>query len=168
MNLATASAAYKTGLKGWHVLAILLGFFGTVMLVNIVMAALAISTFSGIDGSDSYQRGLEYNKTITAAIEQSRLGWTNTIAFAENGTRLRITVLDRERSPIGALTLTGVIERGATDHFDQHLTFHETASGVYEAQLSEMSPGSWLVALEAQGTAGTYRLKERLWLKMPQ
>jgi nitrogen fixation protein FixH len=167
MSLPTNSGAAKPGLKGWHVLAILLGFFGSVMTVNVVMAALAISTFSGVDGVDTYQHGLGYNKTIAEAAQQERVGWTNAIAFAGNGSGLTITLIDREARPVPALTITGTIGRGATDQFDRVVAFHETVPGVYEAPLGVMPPGSWFVSLEATGTAGTYRLKERLWLKKP-
>ena len=167
MSLSTTSGAIKPGLKGWHALAILLGFFGTVMTVNIVMATLAISTFSGVDGVDTYQHGLDYNKTIAEAAQQEHLGWSNAIAFTGNGSSLTVKLTDREARPVLALTITGTIGRGATNQFDHALTFRETAPGVYEAPLATMPPGSWFVSLEAMGTAGTYRLKERLWLKKP-
>ena len=168
MSLSTAPNAAKSGLKGWHVLAILVGFFGTVMTVNFIMAGYAISTFSGIDGPDTYQRGLDYNKTVAEAAEQDRLGWSNALVFVDGGTKLRLTLQDRELRPIRDLTLSGVIGRGATDQFDRPLTFRATAEGSYEAQLGPMAPGSWLVSLEARGSAGVYRLKERLWLKTAQ
>ena len=165
MSLSTAIRPNKTGLKGWHVLAILLGFFGTVMAVNIAMATLAIRTFSGIDGTDSYQHGLDYNKTLAEAAQQQRLGWTNSITITDNGTAVRLALIDSQARPVEGLTVKGMIGLGATDQFDRSLTFHESAAGIYEAPVDRLTVGTWLVSLEARGSPGTYRLKERLWFK---
>lgn len=162
------ASARKGGLKGWHVLAILLGFFGTVIAVNVTMATLAIRTFSGLDGNDSYQRGLDYNKTIAEQAEQQRLGWSNAMTFTADGNAVRLTLTDRQAHPVEGLAVAGTIGRGATDRFDRGLVFHEAAAGIYEAPLNALAPGTWQVSLEAKGAAGTYRLKERLWLKKPQ
>ena len=168
MSVSSVSIRSKSGLKGWHVLAILIGFFGSIMAVNVVMAWFAISTFSGLDGNDSYQRGLDYNKTIADAAKQEQLGWTEDVVFMDNGAKVRVSVTSRETQAVAGLAMTGVIGRGATNQFDHALNFRETLPGSYEAETGGLAPGSWLVSLNAEGADGSYRLKERLWLKKQQ
>jgi nitrogen fixation protein FixH len=42
------------------VLAMLIGFFGLVIAVNLVMVRAALSTFGGVDTPSSYQAGLHF------------------------------------------------------------------------------------------------------------
>ena len=58
-------------LSGRTVLFILLGFFGVVIGVNAVMAALAIGTMPGLENETPYQAGIGYNAEIGAARAQA-------------------------------------------------------------------------------------------------
>ena len=46
---------------GWHMTAILVGFFSTVIAVNVYMAHAAISTFGGTVVDNSYVASQEFN-----------------------------------------------------------------------------------------------------------
>ena len=59
-------------LTGKVVLAILLGFFGTVMSVNALMMTLAITTLPGTEVDSAYAASLAYEREI-AAFECSKL-----------------------------------------------------------------------------------------------
>ena len=48
------------------VLLALLGFFGTVIAVNVVMMTLAISTMPGMETESPYKAGINYNTEIGA------------------------------------------------------------------------------------------------------
>jgi len=168
-----ATVRPKGNLRGWQVLAILAGFFGLVFAVNGVMATLAVTTFSGLDGEDSYRRGLDYNATLAEAEQQAQLGWQSKLDFTASGHEVEIALSDKTGAPVSGLTVTGILGRGATSQFDRNLQFQERSPGDYVAQAGTVPNGSWTVALEARAVAGErsgqiYRLKERLWLKTPQ
>ena len=57
-------------LTGRMVLAMLLGFFGTVIGVNVYMMKMAISTLPGTDVDSAYTASLGYEKEIAAARDQ--------------------------------------------------------------------------------------------------
>ena len=59
---------------GRHVLMMMLGFFGVIFAVNGVFAFLAIDTFTGLETEQAYLKGLDYNRTLTAAAEQRTTG----------------------------------------------------------------------------------------------
>jgi nitrogen fixation protein FixH len=172
MSRSTAVST-KRDLHGWQVLAMLAGFFGLVFAVNGVMAILAVTTFSGLDGEDSYRRGLDYNATLAEAEQQTRLGWQRKLGFTASGHDVEIALTDRAGGPVSGLTIAGTLGRGATSLFDRSLQFQEASPGDYVAQAGTLPNGSWTVSLEARAAAGErsgqiYRLKERLWLKTPQ
>jgi nitrogen fixation protein FixH len=60
---------------GWHFTAIIVGFFGVVIAVNITMAMFAARTFGGVVVENSYVASQEYNGWLEASRKQSRLGW---------------------------------------------------------------------------------------------
>jgi len=61
---------------GWHMTAILSGFFAIVIAVNFTMARLASSTFGGLLAENGYVASQDYNRWIAKARAQDRLGWT--------------------------------------------------------------------------------------------
>ena len=48
-------------LTGRHVLYMILGFFGVVLLANVVFVYLAMDTFTGLATEGAYVKGLSYN-----------------------------------------------------------------------------------------------------------
>lgn len=63
-------------LTGYHVTAILVGFFAVVIAVNFTMARMATSTFGGVLAENGYVASQDYNKWIAESAAQDRLGWT--------------------------------------------------------------------------------------------
>jgi nitrogen fixation protein FixH len=62
---------------GWHMTAIMLLFFGTIITVNVTMAVFATTTFGGKVVENSYVASQKYNDWLAAARAQQRLGWTH-------------------------------------------------------------------------------------------
>lgn len=76
---------------GWHITAILVGFFVIVMAVNFTMARLALSSFGGKVVENSYVASQHYNELLARAEAQDRLGWQPSVWL--DGTRhVRVTL----------------------------------------------------------------------------
>jgi len=60
---------------GWHMLTIMVGFFGLVMAVNILMARYAIATFGGEVVQNSYVASQRFDGWLARARAQDKLGW---------------------------------------------------------------------------------------------
>jgi len=86
---------------GWHMLAIMLSFFGLVIMVNLVMASNAIATFGGVVVSNSYVASQRYNGWLKAAADQKALGWHATPSVDATG-RLHIAARDAAGQPLNA------------------------------------------------------------------
>lgn len=69
----------RRAFTGWHMTAILIGFFAVVMTVNFVMAHFAMSTFGGKVVENSYVASQRYNEWLARADAQDRLGWVRTV-----------------------------------------------------------------------------------------
>jgi nitrogen fixation protein FixH len=150
-------------LTGWHVLAMICGFFGVVIAVDVGMATMAYRTFSGEVAADPYEAGLLYNRTLAERRAQAALGLTADIALVRGGD-LRVTVADKAGRPVDGLKVTAVLERPATETGRETLAFTAAAPGVYDAKAGHLA-GAWDVHVRAvDGQGRPFEAEERfLW-----
>ena len=141
-------AATQKPLTGWHVLAMLVAFFGVIFSVNFTMAYLANSTWSGLVVANGYVASQSFDKDLAKARAQEALGWK--VDFTSAGDRIRLTFADATGKKIDGLQITGDLQRTVTDKQDQALTFAAMGSGVYSAPAS-LTPGVWEVEIDAAG-----------------
>ena len=158
----------ESRLTGRHILLILLGFFAIVGVVNAAFIYFAVSTGPGEEQGASYEAGLRYNTILAAERTQNALQWNHQSQIAQ-GSRLRVSVTDNAGTPVPHLAVTGTLGRPATNIADRSLVFKEVDAGLYEAPLSQIKPGSWVLSFVAEkarpgAESATYRVKERLWL----
>lgn len=155
-----AAPQYKQGpdakLKGWHVLLIMLGFFGVMFVVNGIFLYSAITSFPGEDVEKSYLQGLNYNDTLEARREQAELGWTLRAGLVGAADPvLRVEVSGRDGEVISLLDVTARLRRQATTAEDVHLVLASAGmGGVYEAVLPPLGKGLWEVTIEARSANG--------------
>ena len=159
------------GIRGIHVLAAIVAFFGVVFAVNGVFLYQALSTHTGVVSKQPYRKGLGYNERIAADQRQARLGWAPAIRFERTTGRLVVAIGDGNGSPVAGLAIAGLLGRPATAQYDAKLALRETQAGRYEAAVGDLGNGIWLVQLEAGrgrpdgSTEVVYRLRKRLWIK---
>jgi len=135
-------------LTGWHVLAMLIAFFGVIIGVNLTMAWFANSTWSGLVVANGYVASQSFDDDLAKARAQEALGWK--VGFDFTADRIRLTFEDAQGQKIDALTISGELERTVTDKEDQKLSFQPMGSGVYSAPAT-LAPGIWEVEIDAQG-----------------
>lgn len=145
-------------IRGWHVLAGVTAFFSIVAAVDGGFMVMAIRTFPGQVSVTPYEDGLLYNRHIAQLEAQERLGWSAT-AGAESG-QVAIEFRDRQRQPLSGLTITGRLERPATEAGRIDVRFTEAEPGRYVAPTGRIS-GAWDLTAQAQGRAGGSFVAER-------
>ncbi len=140
-------------LRGWHVLAGLLAFFGAVIVVNIYFAFAAVATFPGEDVTHPYIQGLEYNRTLADHRAQRAQGWRVRAGLerSASGPILAIDLRQRNSVPLTGARLEGALRWPADSHRDLALDFHELSPGRYVANLPRLGEGDW--DLRARATA---------------
>ncbi|MBA4087664.1 MAG: hypothetical protein C0491_07680 [Novosphingobium sp.] len=134
---------------GRHITLILVGFFGVVIAVNVLMARLASSTFGGVVVENSYVASQQFNGWLKEASAEQALGWKAGIVRDEQG-RAAITLRDSTGRAIAAAKVTAVAEHPLGQRPEADLTLRETALGTYAAPLEA---GRWRlrVMVEAEG-----------------
>jgi nitrogen fixation protein FixH len=162
--VVSTTARRRERVQGRHVLAVFLGFFAAIFVMNGVLIYWAVTTHAGLVANEPYRKGLHYNERIAADERQARLGWTDTLAVARDG-GVALLLKDSGERPVTSLKVDIVLGRPATTREDVRIALREVAPGRYEAQTAPLEPGSWLVALEARADAGepVYRKRRRLW-----
>lgn len=136
-------------IKGWHVLAGMVGFFGVIITVNIVFITVALDTFPGEDTRRSYVQGLAYNEVLEERAAQAALGWSASANLTAD--RVLVEVRDADGAPVRSLRLTGTLRHPANMQLDRDLAFTEVRSGVYAAGVADLPEGRWELSAEAEG-----------------
>lgn len=165
----TAEAGTKRGLTGWHVLFIVGLAFAMVLAVNITFITLAITTFTGEDVPDAYDRGLAYNDIIEERAEQAALGWTASLGAAldESGAaHVTVNLTDADGAPISGATVTMLFRRSTHEGEDTSALLTDAGDGTYEADVALPGAGLWDVRGRADRDEGErLDFEDRLWLE---
>lgn len=159
-----------TEVRGWHVLSVLLCFFGVTIAVNAYFVTVALTSSTGEYQKKSYLQGLRYNDVIAARDRQAALGWTAELSAtpSKNGrVAIEVRIVDRTARPVNRLRLTGELRRPVQAAMDRTLTFVAGADGIYRAHLETAPAGRWRIAIDAadETQRSVFRAEKDLWLQ---
>jgi len=130
---------------GRHMLGVMIGCFGVVIAVNMVMATEAGRTFGGTVVDNSYVASQRFNHWLDQAKAQQKLGWTVTLTGAHG--RLKVATIAGAR-------VTGVASHPLGRLPEQRLSFGADGDGSYVAH--ELLPtGRWRVHLQVTKDGNT-------------
>jgi nitrogen fixation protein FixH len=149
MTHAHAPSGFR--LTGWHVLALIVGFFVTVIAVDVSFAMLAVKTFPGEVSVTPYEDGLLYNKKLAQMTAQEKLGWRAAAGVERD--RVILEMRDRQGAPVRGLAVGGKLERPATETGRKLLAFREVGPGLYAAAPGALA-GTWDLTAEASDRQG--------------
>jgi len=149
----------KGAITGWHVLAGMVLFFAVIIAVDTLFIVKAYRSFSGEVASNPYEAGLAFNRTLAQRQREAALGWTAVIERPEPGiVALRMT--DKAGQPLSTLSLTGTLDRPATDVGRQILNFKPTGDGWYRA--TARLDGAWDLRATARNAQDQFEIESRL------
>jgi nitrogen fixation protein FixH len=139
---------------GYHMAAILIGFFWIVIAVNIYMAKVAVGSFGGTVVDNSYVASQNYNKWLAEADKEAKLGWT---VKAERGMpgRVRLAIADNGAAGLN-FTATATAEHPLGRAPERQLQFVSQGDGSYLSQ-ETLPAGRWLLRIEVQRAGDRYR-----------
>tara|TARA_R110002072_G_scaffold3901_12_gene27975 strand:+ start:295 stop:762 length:468 start_codon:yes stop_codon:yes gene_type:complete len=152
--------SFLNPLRGWHVLVMILMFFGVTIGVNATFITLALQTFPGEDVPRSYVQGINFNDTLDARRRQSELGWTASFNAADG--QLVLAVADAADRAVPGLSLSGEMVHPDTTTACP-LVFAEGQDGLYRAPLACDTAGRWRVRAHNDGDA-PFEVEYELWL----
>ena len=157
-------SAARYELRGWHVLAMILAFFATVIAVNVTFAIYAVRSFPGEDVQRSYLQGLHYNNTLAERRAQQQLGWSAgaLLRHEGEGAVLEVTLNARDSSAITNATINGYLEWPTSSQMDRTLRFESLGDGRYVASLADLAPGRWRLRARGESPAGALDFESEL------
>ncbi|MDR3497554.1 MAG: FixH family protein [Ancalomicrobiaceae bacterium] len=148
-------------LTGWHVLAMLGGFFGVMFVANGFLVYYAIGTFSGTVTDSSYQASQQYNIYLAAARAQQLRDWHVTADAkreADGTVNMRIVARNADDVPIEGVDFHATLQRPTSRAEDRQVDLTPILGepGAFTGTASNVPLGQWtlVVAADTDRTPG--------------
>lgn len=141
----TADNHNGRGITGLKVAAILAGFFLTVTAVDVIMISSALDSQPGLVTDHAYERGLAHNDVLAAKARQDALGWR--LKVERQGSELTLSLRDRDGAGVPAERVELRLLRPSDAGLDRPLTAQMLENGLYRADMGEVVPGLWQLAV---------------------
>ncbi|ANT54347.1 MULTISPECIES: FixH family protein [Mesorhizobium] len=145
---------------GRHMLFTILAFFGVVIAVNLIMATLANTSWTGLVVENSYVASQEFNKKAEEGRAQASLGWKSRLTIA--GGEIRYSLADAAGKPVALHGVKVIFRHPAYEKGDESITL-ALASGQEYAARHTLRNGVWIIEVDADaGLAKSYREVRRV------
>ncbi len=141
---------------GWHMLAVMMAFFGVIIAVNFTMARIALGSFGGVVVENSYVASQHFNDWLEQARGQEALGWK-----VDKELRYDRHLVVRVSGVPDPVALTGTARAPLGSDPAVALTFTRTGPGEY-VSTRPLGKGRWDVRLQVMGASNIWRSQEEL------
>jgi len=146
-------------LTGFHVLMMLIVFFGIIFAVNFQLVYYANTSWTGLLPGNGYEASIKYDAEAKKARAMLAKGW-KAILGDTSGHKLYITLTTKDGKPVTGLKTEATIGHPAGDRDDHALKMRETAPGHYQTE-APVKPGSWRVDVKfLQGGKLVWRVND--------
>lgn len=150
-------------MTGWRFLAIIVSFFSVVIAVNLTMAFLARSSWTGFVVENTYVASQQFNQKAAEGRAQAALGWSAKLAIADGKVSYRL--LDSVGNVVASKSATVNFRRPAYASEDEKVELVPQPDGSLSAPV-DVRDGMWIVEIDAQaGLAHPYRDVRRITLR---
>ena len=150
--------ANKGEFTGRHMLFLAVGFFGVIISVNVLMAVVSSTSWTGLVVQNSYVASQEFEEKRIAHEKQTAAGWQASFTYAPGIAQL--IVRDGAGNPVDLGPVTVLINRPVGGHDDEKLTLNRLADGSYAGAVA-LAEGVWDVVATATTDTGPFELHER-------
>ena len=151
------AAKAQGGFTGRHMAMTIVGFFLVVIVVNVIMARLATSTFGGVVVENSYVASQHYNRWLAKARAQDALGWDATASRMADG-RVSIAL---GGLPQGAVTATVIARHPLGRLPERRLVMAGSAAGPL-VSAEALPAGRWRLRIELAANGQSWRKEQDL------
>lgn len=148
---------------GRHMLVITLTFFGVIIAVNMTMATLARSSWTGLVVQNSYVASQQFNRKAEEGRAQAALHWQGTLTVADGA--IRYVLVDAVGKPVLPVSVKVAFRHPAYDAEDRTIELKPERGGAFSARLA-VRDGAWIVEVDADvGRALPYRQVQRVFVR---
>ncbi len=131
---------------GWHMIGIMVLFFGTILSVNFYMAYSAVTTWSGLVAENTYVASQQFNGKAAEARALLASGVTGKLTVTSSSIRYEVT--HPQEGPVAADSLILRFKRPVGEHQDFELDLTPVRTGVFAAD-HDVLAGDWIVDASA-------------------
>lgn len=153
------SKASKGEFTGRHMWLVVIAFFGTIIAVNITMAVVASTSWTGLVVQNSYVASQEFEEKRLAHLAQLDAGWRSSLTYVGDVAVLSVT--DGAGQPVELGEPVLQINRPVGGHDDQQVALSRQPDGTYAGPVT-LGPGVWEAVVDVPSTAlGPFEIHER-------
>jgi nitrogen fixation protein FixH len=127
---------------GYHMIAVITLFFGTIIAVNLTLAFYASSSWTGLVVKNTYIASQIFEDKKLEREKQRSLGWHSDVLYQDG--MLRLVISDGDGKGINAANVMAKIGRVTHENDDQLLTLLPNPTGGYFVK-TELYSGVWNV-----------------------
>lgn len=161
--MSSVPDAKRGEFTGRHMWFLTLGFFGVVITVNVGMAIVASTSWTGLVVNNSYVASQEFEEKRLAHEAQAAAGWKAKLTYSPGIARL--VIIDGAGQPVDLGDVTLQINRPVGGHDDQRIALERAPDGGYSASV-DLASGVWEALVTALDTAkGPFELRERFGIE---
>ncbi|MDG4892247.1 MULTISPECIES: FixH family protein [unclassified Mesorhizobium] len=140
------------GFTGKHMLIVIVSFFAVVIGVNVTMATLAETSWTGLVVENTYVASQQFNEEAKKGRAQAALGWTGKLSIASGEVRYRL--VDSQGKPVPLHGVRMLFRHPAYEAEDKALTLAAPAgdsAGNTQEFAARHTPkdGVWIVEIDA-------------------
>lgn len=148
---------------GYHMLALILAFFGVIIAVNLTMATLARTSWTGLVVQNTYVASQQFNRKAEEGRAQAALHWRGRLTLA-NGI-IRYDLADAAGKVVLPLAVKVAFRHPAYDAQDRVIDLARQPDGSFSAR-QDISDGVWIVEVDADtGRERPYRQVQRVFVR---
>ena len=148
------------GFTGWHMMSIMIAFFGTIITVNVTMAYYANSSWSGMLSKNTYVASQDFNIKAAEAREWARQGIRGDVDVDLSEVKYRLEGPDAVLATV--TRINAIFHRPVGDGQDFSIELTHSGDGGYAAKHA-LAAGPWIVDIEAKsGDRTVFHEAERI------
>jgi nitrogen fixation protein FixH len=156
--MSATNTPAKGEFTGKHMLLVAIAFFGVIIAVNVTMAVLSATSWTGLVVQNSYVASQEFEEKRLAHLKQQAAGWQSDFSYAPGVVRLAVN--DGAGNPVEFGEVKVLLNRPVGGHDDQSLTLGRAPDGGYVASTT-LAEGVWDALVTARSETGPYELHAR-------
>ncbi|WP_027169479.1 FixH family protein [Mesorhizobium sp. WSM3224] len=153
---------------GKHMLLVIVSFFAVVIGVNVTMATLAQTSWTGLVVENTYVASQQFNEEARKGKAQAALGWTGKLTVASG--EVRYSLADSKGKPVPLHGVRMLFRHPAYEAEDEALTLAAVSGGT-PGDTQEFAvrhtpkDGVWIVEIDADaGLASSFRDVRRVMI----
>lgn len=137
----------QQGFTGRHMVLTMLAFFGVIISVNVTMAVLARTSWTGLVVANSYVASQEFNAKMAETRAQAELHWKGELAIRDGIVRYRL--VDRASVAVQLKAVQVTFRRPVDDREDHAIMLASDGEGGF-ALAHDVADGIWVVEINAE------------------